>query len=263
METITANFEEGQVCELRLEDLTMDPMQPRKYFDPEKFEELKSSVSARGVINPIIFTTTEGRLMIVAGHRRYLAAREAGCETIQGKFIKKDILEVAIIDNTIRDDLTPIEVAEAYQRLKTEKGMINKAIAAEFGKAESSISEILSLNKLPEDIKDECRKNKLFPLRDLIRVATAKSEGKMRIRFEALKKKVIGKVGKKTQIDPLQTFNRFLANMDGIGRQIETFDYSKLVDGQNDPVWSALMRLKLKINEVLDNFPNEFDTSKY
>lgn len=174
---------------LDIKGLQPDPNQPRKYFDPNELHDLANSIKKHGVLQPILFRVDDtGKKVIVSGERRYQASIQAKKDTIPAIYTVDHAAEIALIENLLRADLTPLEEAEGLQRLKDEANYKSKELAAVIGKAESSISEILSLTKLPEKIKAEIRESKAFSRRQLIEVAKGKDEKEINKKFKSLKK---------------------------------------------------------------------------
>jgi ParB family chromosome partitioning protein len=159
-------------------DFQPDPNQPRKYFDETALLELSESIKQYGVLQPIIYYVSEtGQKTIVAGERRYQAAKLAGLTEIPAISIESnDADKVAIIENILRQDLTPLEEAEALQRLKDKYKYSNEKLAQVFTKSPSNISETLLITKLPDTIKENCRNRPEILKRDLIKIARMRSE---------------------------------------------------------------------------------------
>ncbi|MBW2186724.1 MAG: ParB/RepB/Spo0J family partition protein [Deltaproteobacteria bacterium] len=165
-------YKQDKLYEVPLELLRPDPNQPRKHFAEGALDELKETIQSHGILQPVLFTlTSDQSLILISGERRYRAAKLAELKTIPAIFKQHASLEIAIIENIIRENLSPIEESEAIQRLIDEKICRQKDLPSKLGKAKSTISEILSLNRLPEEIKDECRSNNLVPRGILVEVA--------------------------------------------------------------------------------------------
>lgn len=168
----TTDYIEDQLYEVALECLIPDPNQPRKHFAAEALEELKETIQTHGVLQPVLFTqTAQQQLILISGERRFRAAKLAGCSHIPAIYKKQPSLEIAIIENIMRENLSPIEESEAIQRLLDEKICRQKDLPEKLGKAKSTISEMLSLNRLPDEIKNDCRNNNLVPRGILVEVA--------------------------------------------------------------------------------------------
>jgi ParB family chromosome partitioning protein len=153
-----ATYEKGKLYNLNIVDIQPDPDQPRKYFDEQALSELKASIEKHGVLQPVLVRQgTDGALLLVSGERRYQASLLAGCQTIPAVFTDGEPAEISIVENLLRENLTAIEEAEAIDRLKTQHNYQLSDLTAALGKSNSTLSEILSLNKLPDDVKNDCR----------------------------------------------------------------------------------------------------------
>lgn len=146
-----------KVSELKIVDIEPNKNQPRKDFDIEKLELLSASIREHGVIQPIIVTKiTDSRYRIVAGERRWRAAKMAGLDTIRAivaDYSKQTVSEVALIENLQREDLNPIEEAEGYRALMTQHKMTQEKISERIGKSRSAIANALRLLTLNADIQ--------------------------------------------------------------------------------------------------------------
>ena len=143
---------------LSISDLSRNPYQPRQHFSEEKLEELANSIKKNGVIQPVAVRQSKAdssKYEIVAGERRWLAAQRAGLHEIPVNILElSDVesLEVAIVENIQRDDLTPIEEARGYKRLSEEFKYDHENISKLMSKSRSHISNTLRLLTLPTDI---------------------------------------------------------------------------------------------------------------
>ncbi len=141
-----------------ISDLTRNPYQPRQNFSEEKLEELANSIRKNGIIQPIAVRLLEdkpGKYEIVAGERRWLAAQRAGLHEIPVRVLELtdvESLEVAIVENIQRDDLSPIEEAKGYKRLNEEFKYDHESISKLMSKSRSHISNTLRLLTLPSDV---------------------------------------------------------------------------------------------------------------
>jgi ParB family chromosome partitioning protein len=133
-----------------------NPLQPRTVFQAERLAELAQSIRANGVIQPLIVCQKGDRYQLVAGERRWRAALMAGLEAIPAvvqDFASDRLLEIALIENIQREDLNPIEVAQAFDRLVKELGLSHEQLAEHTGKERSTVTNMLRLLKLPADIQ--------------------------------------------------------------------------------------------------------------
>ena len=143
---------QGPVAEVPVDKIKTNPDQPRKVFDRESLDELKVSIQERGVLQPILVTKAGDDYQIVAGERRFRAARAAGLEKVPviiRDFSETEKLEIAIIENIQREDLNPVEEAAAYRELMEKSGLNQEEVAAKVGKNRSTVANSLRLLKLP------------------------------------------------------------------------------------------------------------------
>ena len=146
----------GRMIDIRR--INPNPHQPRKQFGD--LSEMVASVKEKGVLEPILVRAFEGDFQIIAGERRYQAAKAAGLQRIPCIEVDVDargMLEISLIENLQRKDLTPFEESAAIQRLCDQFRYTHEEIARKLGKSRTVITEILSLNRLPEEIQDRCR----------------------------------------------------------------------------------------------------------
>ena len=146
----------GAALGLRLDSIDPNPLQPRLAFDPAKIQELADSIRANGVIQPLIVRRKGDRFQLIAGERRLRAARVAGLQEIP--VIVQDLaddrlLEVALIENIQREDLNPIETAQAFDRLARELHLSHEEIGRRTGKDRTTITNMVRLLKLPADVQ--------------------------------------------------------------------------------------------------------------
>ncbi|MHB1681704.1 MAG: ParB/RepB/Spo0J family partition protein [Bacilli bacterium] len=146
------------VVRMRIDDLKPSPYQPRREFDFEKLQELADSIREHGVLQPIVVRKGVGRWYeIIAGERRFRAAKQLGMETIPA--LVRDIsdrqaMEIALIENLQREDLSPIEVAEAYAKIMEHFELTQDQLAARVGQSRSHVANLMRLLSLPADIRE-------------------------------------------------------------------------------------------------------------
>ncbi len=152
---------------LEVSRLVPNPHQPRKEFKQETLEELAVSIRAKGVLQPLLVEPRDdGSYTIVAGERRYRAAMLAGLKKVPviiRTFTEQERLEIALIENLQREDLTPIEEAKAYRTLMETSGLSQEELAERIGKNRSTIANTLRLLKLPEDMQDAIHTGSISP----------------------------------------------------------------------------------------------------
>jgi len=147
------------IAQLNIDEIALNPKQPRQELDPTKLEALAQSIRIKGVIHPILVRPKKNGdkdFELVAGERRMRASRLAGYDKIPAmvKPIKdRDILEIALIENIQRDDLNPIDEARAYRELLSEHGYTQEDLAKRIGKNRTTIANLIRLLQLPEAIQ--------------------------------------------------------------------------------------------------------------
>lgn len=152
---------EGNVRTLPLERIVPNPHQPRQHQDRESLAELATSIAAHGVIQPVIVTEVPGSIpptyQLVAGERRWRAAQMAGLTTIPAlikELSPRQVLELALVENLQREDLNPLEEAEAFRMLAEEFGLSHEDIARQVGRSRPAISNALRLLQLPPAVRE-------------------------------------------------------------------------------------------------------------
>ena len=153
------------LMEVEVDSLVPGSFQPREDFADDKLEELAKSIQANGVIQPIVVRHDgQGGLEIVAGERRWRAAKRLGLKTIPAvvKELARDkALEIALIENIQREDLNPLEEARAFELLMREHGLTQEEVAQRVSKDRTSVANTLRLLRLPEDLQGELKAGRL------------------------------------------------------------------------------------------------------
>ena len=148
-------IEETNEVEIDLIDPSI--LQPRSVFDDAKLDDLAKSISANGVVQPVLLRRKGNRFELIAGERRWRAAERAGLTKIPAvvRNVSDDkVLELALIENIQREDLNPIEEARAYRKLIETLGLTQETVALRVGRDRSYVTNYLRLLRLPEDIQD-------------------------------------------------------------------------------------------------------------
>jgi len=166
-----------------LKKIKANPNQPRKNFNDSKMEELISSIKEKGILQPIaVRELKNGNYEIIAGERRYRAAKAVGLKSIPAYILSisndSEIMEYALIENIQRVDLDPIEESEAFALLKSKYNLSQKEISKRVGKSRSLIANSLRLLKLPSSIKKDI-KNKKLTTGHAISLLSLKSKAQM------------------------------------------------------------------------------------
>lgn len=180
--------------EININDIVPNPNQPRKHFDETALNELASSIKVHGIIQPIVLNEAEdGKYMIIAGERRWRAAKIAGLETVPAyvrRFTEKQVKEISIIENLQREDLNPIEAAKAIKQLMEEYKLTQEAVSERIGKSRSVIANTVRLLTLPNEVVDMIEMNKLSAGHAKILVALTDPIEQIKIATVAVNKKL-------------------------------------------------------------------------
>jgi ParB family chromosome partitioning protein len=174
---------------IRLDQIRPNPDQPRKALGD--LGELTDSVRAKGVLEPLLvrFVSSEGCFYIISGERRYHAARAAGLREvpcIEKTADEAETLEIGLIENIQRKDLTPFEEADGLHRLATQFEYTHEDIAKKIGRARSSVTETLSLRNIPEALRKKCIEHGISSKSLLLQVARQPTEKKMIEMFQRI-----------------------------------------------------------------------------
>jgi len=144
--------EQPQTNQLPIEQIKPNPLQPRTVFDPERLQELANSIRANGIVQPLIVRHQGNHYELIAGERRLRAAKLAGLQEVPvvvQDYADDQLLELALVENIQREDLNPIETAEAFSRLNTEMNLSHEEIATRTGKDRTTITNLIRLLRLP------------------------------------------------------------------------------------------------------------------
>ncbi len=154
----------NSLIEIKLTEIKVNPNQPRKSFSKETISELAETIKLHGIIQPIVVKKTDDGYELVSGERRFRASKEAGFHKIPAiikNYSDKESLEIAIIENIQRENLNPIEEAEAYQVLIEKNGLKITELALRVGKNRSTISNMIRILQLPDSVKDLIKQGKI------------------------------------------------------------------------------------------------------
>ncbi len=155
----------GSVQEVSVDRISPNRYQPRQAFDEDRLEELADSIREHGVLQPVLVKRTGwDTYELVAGERRLRAAQKAGLAAVPvvvKEYEPQQMLEIALIENLQREDINPVDAAQAYQRLKAEFGLTQEQIAQRVGKSQPAIANTLRLLHLPQPILDALGKGEI------------------------------------------------------------------------------------------------------
>jgi len=157
-------LKEDRYAEVEIEKIRPNPRQPRTVFDEASIDELAGSIRETGIIQPLLVVPQDDYYQIVVGERRWRAAQKAGLRVVPvivRNMPEDKQLEVSLIENIHREDLNPLEIAEAFEHLVAQLGLTQQEIADKVGKDRASVANYIRLLKLPEDTKKLIREEKL------------------------------------------------------------------------------------------------------
>ena len=163
-EKIVTETPKDEVKMIKIEELRSNPYQPRKNFDPIALQELSKSIKEHGVFQPIIAKKSIKGYEIIAGERRFRASKLAGMQTIPAivkDFSDEEMMQIALLENLQRENLTSIEEAKAYKSIIESMNITQDELAKKVGKSRSHVTNILGLLKLPASVQDMVLYNKL------------------------------------------------------------------------------------------------------
>ncbi len=163
-ERILQEATKDEIVEIRLDELRKNPYQPRKVFDEDSLRELSESIKNYGVFQPIIVKKSIRGYEIIAGERRVRASRMAGLETIPAlirDFSDEQMMQIALLENLQREDLTAIEEANAYKEIISSLQITQDDLAIKIGKSRSHVTNILGLLNLPTVVQDMLLKREI------------------------------------------------------------------------------------------------------
>lgn len=253
-------FRVSKLYEIPLDEIEPDIHQARKFFDSEKLDRLTESIRAKGVLQPILLQRIEEKNVVVAGERRLRAAKQAGLRTIPAMFVLGDVAELSLIENLQREDLNPIEEAEALARLVEERGYKDIDLVPIIGKAKSTISEIKKLNQLPESIKDECRNSGEWSRNVLLEIAKQPTEEAMirlfqQVKSEGLKGEQLRQITRDKSPKPKgDSVVRFVNNLKMVTKSFRRLDFETMEDRHREVLRDELLHMKEQIDAALAKF---------
>ncbi len=163
-ENYLAEIDGESTIEIDLSNVIPNPFQPRKHFDQLQLKELANSLKTHGLISPILVTTKNDQFVLVAGERRFRAAKIAGFVTIPAiirDYTDEEMMEIALLENIQREDLTSIEIARTYEMMLNQLGLTQQQLALRLGKSRSQITNMVGLLGLPKGVQELINQGKL------------------------------------------------------------------------------------------------------
>jgi ParB family transcriptional regulator, chromosome partitioning protein len=182
--------------------------QPRTHFDEAAIEDLVASIRAQGIIQPLVVTPEGEGYAIIAGERRWRAARKAGLEAVPVVVRQvaddRELLELALVENLQRSDLNPIEEAEAYAALQEKFGLSQEEVATRVGKARTTVTNALRLLRLPDEVLDLLREGRLTAGQARPLLAIADPEEQIRLADRAVRDGLSARDLERLAVEPQQ-----------------------------------------------------------
>ena len=257
LQDLLSDYQEGSFYNVDINLIRANPHQPRQYFDSETLAELGESIKEKGVIQPVIIRRDkDGRIFLVAGERRVRAAKLAGLEKIPAILTKGNPIEISLIENLQRENLTPIEEAEALGRMIEEFSYTQKQLALAVGKARTTITETLSLRKLPEEVRNECRRADIYSRRLLVEIVKQKTPEAMiplfsKVKEDNLKSDQVRELTRKRPKRPYRTPTAIAINKSlQLARSLAKINLGTAEEQERDQLLAELQNLR----DVIDRF---------
>jgi ParB family chromosome partitioning protein len=240
---------------LPLSDVRPNPDQPRHHFDTDALAELAASITQHGILQPVIVKRAPDGYMIMAGERRYRAAQLAGLHAIPALVRDDDPLEIGIIENLQRENLSPLEEAEGLGALIDQYGYTHEALAELIGKRRPYVSNTLALRRLPEPIKREYHDSPDVSREILISVARAPSPEKqdMLWRMARLRKLSVQRFRSEQAGEPAgrNDIAEVARTLRRLGRKLRALDAAALAPAERQRLERLLRRTQARILRTL------------
>ncbi len=184
MATLNENVNKELVFQIDIDKIDPNIDQPRKYFEPEALKELADSIKIHGIIQPIILIKKDNRFMIIAGERRFRAAKMVGLKAVPAivkQYTDKEINEISIIENLQREDLNPMDQARAIKKLMEDYGWTQEIVADRLGKSRPVIANTIRLLNLEPEVIKMIEENKISAghARSLVGIANKQAQIKL------------------------------------------------------------------------------------
>jgi ParB family transcriptional regulator, chromosome partitioning protein len=249
-----------KVVEVNLVQIRPNPNQPRKTIDEEALAELASSIEQHGLLQPIVVKEANAGYVLVAGQRRFLAHQRLGRETIFAIITQGDADEIALIENLQREELNPLEEADAMARLMESHGYTQQRLGEVLGRKQNTISEILSLAALPQEIKEEYRtsdtKASKAVLIELARMKDPEAQRQLwaEVRHGGTVRQVRARKAERDVTSPMPS-SRLVSSGRSFLRKLERVSPQEVVVNRDQ--YRELLALRVRIDELIDRYVAE------
>jgi ParB family chromosome partitioning protein len=254
-----------KVVELDVDAIRQNPDQPRKTFNKESLNELANSIDKHGLIQPItVKQEGENEYLLVAGERRYRAHLLLKRQTIPAIITKGNVDEIALIENIQRENLNPLETAEAFQQMIERHSYTQEELGKVIGKAQNTVSEFLKINSLPQQIKEEYRTSdtsnitksvlieitRLKTLEDQLTIWEEVKRGGLTVRSARTKKSKNSSTHLKSLTDQSLSAGRKFVQV------LETLQINDIVT--NEAARTELLAIRRQVNTLIESiWPHE------
>jgi len=243
------------ITALPLTQIRPNPEQPRRHFDEQALGELAQSIRERGVLQPVIVKReADGQFLLLAGERRYRASKIAGLQTVPALVSDDDPLEIAMIENLQREDLTPLEEALGIAALIAAQGYTHAEVADLLHKSRPHVSNTLALTRLPKAIQDEYNADPSISRDILISVARQKDEGSMLALWQRARLERLSVKSFREEIAPREDFEpqvrQAINAARRLGRKLAALP-DRVADEPRARLERTLRRLRRKIERIL------------
>ena len=246
-----------QIVEIPLVGLRPNPYQPRKIFDEESLEELSNSIKEHGVFQPIIVKKAIQGYEIIAGERRVKAAQKAGLEKIPAiikDFNDTEMMEIALLENLQRENLSAIEEANAYKKLQQTLNLSHEGLAKRLGKSRSHITNMLGLLTLPEKVQEAVQNNEISMAHARVLSKLEDSSQQLNL-LNQIKREGIS-VHKLEELTSSQTISK---RKNEVTRKKENNEYSYLEEYLSEKLGT---KVKIKEKKLIINYTNDKDLNR-
>ena len=246
-----------QIVEIPLVGLRPNPYQPRKIFDEESLEELSNSIKEHGVFQPIIVKKAIQGYEIIAGERRVKAAQKAGLEKIPAiikDFNDTEMMEIALLENLQRENLSAIEEANAYKKLQQTLNLSHEGLAKRLGKSRSHITNMLGLLTLPEKVQEAVQNNEISMAHARVLSKLEDSSQQLNL-LNQIKREGIS-VHKLEELTSSQTIYK---RKNEVTRKKENNEYSYLEEDLSEKLGT---KVKIKEKKLIINYTNDKDLNR-
>ena len=237
-----------------IERLEPNPHQPRRFIDPEALDELTASVRQRGVLQPIIVKRAGEKYLIMAGERRFRAARAAGLTVVPAVVRDDDPNEIALIENLQREDLTALEEAEGLGAMVARYGYTHQAVAQLLHKSRPYVSNTLALTRLPAEVKAELHRYPGISREILMAIARQASETDMLKLWRRVKLANLSvhqfRESRRTETASLLA-REIMAAARRINRKLRNFTAEHLDEDERQKLARVLRRTRKRVDQLL------------